>query len=95
MKRRYVNRTGSAHQFVFIVAFPRGNGELQQVDVQNTHVVWVTHSHGNALHDTGPASGFYGHGRTSPQVHGVGVTFVREVEGGIIQDESGQDQNKP
>lgn len=25
---------------------------------------------------------------TFPQVHGVSLTFVREVEGGVIQDES-------
>lgn len=31
---------------------------------------------------------------TSPQVHHVRVTFVREVESRIIQDESGKDKNK-
>lgn len=37
-------QTGSTHQFAFIVAFPCGDGELQQVNVQNTHVVWVIES---------------------------------------------------
>lgn len=37
-------QTGSTHQFAFIVAFPCGDGELQQVNVQNTHVVWMIES---------------------------------------------------
>lgn len=30
--------------------------------------------------------------RTSPQVHNFAITFVREVEGGVIQDESKWDE---
>lgn len=106
-------QTGSTHQFAFIVAFPCGNGELQQVNVQDTHVVWVIQSHGYIsvglvrslkyevcrqslrYHKLIPLSFIFFHIHTSPQVHNVSVTFVREVESRIIQDESDQDTNKP
>lgn len=31
----------AAHQFARITAFPGGDGELQQVDVQNAHIICV------------------------------------------------------
>lgn len=96
------------HQFARIAAFPRGDGELQQVNVQNTHIVCVTQRHREVcqratcclllvyLTSTDDLIDFNVKGwrlkiivcRTSPQVHGVGLTFVREVESGVIQDES-------
>lgn len=34
-------QTASTHQFACITAFPCGDGELQQVNVKNTHIVCV------------------------------------------------------
>lgn len=39
--RRQKVSNEAAHQFARITAFPGGDGELQQVDVQNAHVICV------------------------------------------------------
>ena len=35
----------STHQFACISAFPCGDGQLQQVDVQDAHIICVTNRH--------------------------------------------------
>lgn len=32
----------STHQFARIAAFPCGDGKLQQVNVQDTHIIWMS-----------------------------------------------------
>lgn len=38
-------QAASTHQFARIAAFPCGDGEFQQVDVQDTHIVCETQRH--------------------------------------------------
>lgn len=131
---RVCKQMACTHKFARITAFPCGDGQLQQVNVQNTHIVCVTNRDCFSLHKSATHFGkeMYAHSIlhnvtnsnfcisaddtqtqktyfplhiyyvsahrthvcimcvTFPQVHGVSLTFVREVESRVIQDESNQ-----